>query len=261
LDTLSVIIPAYNEERRIRNTLLFLERFCAGTFPGYEILFVDDGSTDRTWEMIQALQNPSVRALRLPRNLGKGAAVKAGMLQARGEFRFFTDADLPYDLSAFGLAMEEFRKGHCQAVMGSRDLPASTDRVGTSRARKAASRIFSSLTSLALGTDIRDSQCGFKGFTARAAETLFSRSRIPGYAFDVEILVLARELRVPVCRIPVTLVKDHDSKIRLPGDGFRMALDLVRIYLRQRSVGSIGHSAKRKAQSADGRGKSEREVR
>jgi dolichyl-phosphate beta-glucosyltransferase len=236
--TLSIIIPGYNEERRIATTLHTLVQFCTETFPRYEILFVDDGSTDRTWEMIQAFRNPSLRPLRLPRNLGKGAAVKAGMLEARGEYRFFTDADLPYDLSAFVSAMAAFRNGPCQVVMGSRDLPGSTDRVGTSRARRAASRIFSTMTGLALGTDIRDSQCGFKGFTAAAAHTLFSHSVIRGYAFDVEILLLAKRLHLPVCRIPVTLVMDYYSKIRLPADGLRMVVDLMRIYLRHRAAGS-----------------------
>jgi dolichyl-phosphate beta-glucosyltransferase len=238
METLSIIIPGYNEERRIPTTLHSLVQFCADTFPSYEILFVDDGSTDRTWEMIQAFRNPSIRAVRLPSNRGKGAAVKAGMLEARGDYRFFTDADLPYDLSAFSSAMAEFRNGPCQVVVGSRDLPGSTDRVGAGHARRAASKIFSTLTGLALGTDIRDSQCGFKGFTARAAHTLFSHSRILGYAFDVEILLLARKHHLPVCRIPVTLVKDYDSKIHLPADGLRMIVDLVRICLRQRAVGS-----------------------
>ncbi|MEW6667875.1 MAG: glycosyltransferase [Thermodesulfobacteriota bacterium] len=235
---MSIIIPGYNEERRVETSLRCLVQFCSETFPRYEILFVDDGSTDRTWEMIKNLRHPRIRPLRFPRNLGKGAAVKAGMLEARGEHRFFTDADLPYDLSAFPSAMAEFRNGTCQVVAGSRDLPGSTDRVGAGRSRKAASRIFSTLTGLALGTDIGDSQCGFKGFTAPAAHALFSRSRIQGYAFDVEILVLARILHLPVCRIPVSLVKDYYSKIHLPVDGLRMIVDLLRIYLRQRTVGS-----------------------
>jgi dolichyl-phosphate beta-glucosyltransferase len=234
----SIIIPCYNEERRITTTLHSLVQFCSETFPRYEILLVDDGSTDRTWEIIQDLRNPSIGPLRLRRNQGKGAAVRAGMLEARGEYRFFTDADLPYDLSAFLSAMAEFRKGPCQVVAGSRDLPGSADRVGAGRTRKSASRVFSTLTGLALGTDIRDSQCGFKGFTARASHALFSRSRIQGYAFDVEILVLARSLHLPVCRIPVTLVKDYYSKIRLPKDGLRMIADLVRICLRHRAAGS-----------------------
>lgn len=237
-DSISIIIPCYNEERRIATTIGSLVPFCTETFQRCEILFVDDGSTDRTWEMIRDLRNPLIRPLRLPGNLGKGAAVRAGMMEALGEYRFFTDADLPYDLSAFPSALAEFRKGACQVVMGSRDLPGSEDRVGAGRARKAASRVFAALTGLALGTDIRDSQCGFKGFTARAARDLFSRSRIRGYAFDVEILVLARQLSLPVCRIPVTLVQNYGSKIRLPADGLRMIADLMRICLRQRTVGS-----------------------
>jgi dolichyl-phosphate beta-glucosyltransferase len=156
------------------------------------------------------------------------------MLEAGGAHRFFTDADLPYDLSAFVSAMEMFGSAGCDLVLGARDLPGSEDRAGTSNARKTASRIFSALAGRMFGIDIRDSQCGFKGFTERAATELFSRCATSGYAFDVEILSLARNLGQKICKIPVTLVVNRQSSIHLPGDGAAMLWQLVRIYLRMR---------------------------
>lgn len=233
-ETLSIILPAYNQAHRLASSLEKLGRFCSETFSEYEIVVVDDGSTDGTWDVIQGFQGFPLRGLRLPKNRGKGAAVKAGMLEARGDYRFFTDSDLPYDLSAFASAMHLFRSEECDLVVGARDIPGSRDSAGTSRARKAASRVFSALAGMLFGFDIRDSQCGFKGFTAKAAEALFGSCTTSGYAFDVEILARARNLGRKICRVPVTLVVNQDSSIRLPRDGFVMLCELAAIYIRMR---------------------------
>jgi dolichyl-phosphate beta-glucosyltransferase len=226
---ISIIIPCHNEERRVEASMARLSRYCEERFQSHEILVVDDGSTDRTWEVVQGMRGRRVRAIHLPRNRGKGAAVRAGMLEAGGALRFFTDADLPYHLSAFSSAIDLFHTSKCDLVIGARDLPGSLDSAGTSRARKTASRIFSVLTGLLLGADVRDTQCGFKGFTERAAKTLFRRSTIDGFAFDVEILTLAKGLGFPICRMPVTLVVNQDSSISLPRDGLTMLREVIRV--------------------------------
>jgi dolichyl-phosphate beta-glucosyltransferase len=197
---------------------------------------VDDGSTDGTWDLVQGYRGLPLRTVRLPRNRGKGAAVKAGMLAARGDYRFFTDSDLPYDLSAVASAMQLFQSEACDLVAGARDMAGSRDAAGTSRARKTASRVFSAMTGMLFGFDIRDSQCGFKGFTAKAAESLFGACATPGYAFDVEILARARKLGLRVSRIPVTLLVNQDSSISLPKDGFVMLWELAAIYMKMKSL-------------------------
>jgi dolichyl-phosphate beta-glucosyltransferase len=229
-DSVSIIIPGYNEEKRILRTLNVLYRFCEENLEAYEVLFVDDGSTDHTWEVVNEFDAPSLRPVRLTRNRGKGAAVREGMLRAKGRYRFFTDADLPYDLEAFLTASELFRTSGCDMVVGARDLPGSLDRAGIDPLRKAASHAFSAIAARLLGLEIRDSQCGFKGFTAQAAENLFSRSTISGYAFDLEILSLARDLKLHICKLPVTLVENQGSKIHIARDGFSMLIDVLRIY-------------------------------
>ena len=229
---ISIILPAFNEAHRLLPSLEKLGRFCRDTFQEFEVVVVDDGSTDGTWDLIQGYRGCPLRGVRLPQNRGKGAAVKAGMIEARGDFRFFTDSDLPYDLSAFTSAMHLFQDEGCDLVAGARDMAGSTDAAGTSRARKAASKVFSALTGALFGFDIRDSQCGFKGFTAKAAEALFGACMTPGYAFDVEILARARNLGLKICRIPVTLLVNQDSSIRLPRDGIVMLWEILKIRMR-----------------------------
>lgn len=236
-DSVSIIIPGYNEEKRILRTLTTLCRFCEEHMEQYEILFVDDGSTDHTREVVNEFNAPCLRPVRLAGNQGKGAAVKEGMLRAKGGYRFFTDADLPYELDAILTAMDLFHTSGCDIVVGARDLPGSVDRAGLSPLRKMASRVFSAITARVLEVEVRDSQCGFKGFTAHAAETLFSQSTIRGYAFDVEILALAGVLDLHICRVPVTLVENQGSRIRLARDGLSMLIDLMRLRARQRAWG------------------------
>ena len=234
--SVSIIIPCYNENSRIAGSLQKLGQFCEEQLKEYEIILVDDGSTDGTWETVRAFKLFPVRSIRFDRNRGKGAAVKAGMLEAKGTYRFFTDADLPYHLSAFSSAMEMFESTGCDLVLGSRYLPGSEDRAGTNVVRKMASRIFSSLAGRMFGIDIRDSQCGFKGFTDRAAEALFSRCFTSGFAFDVEILSLAKNLGLKICRTPVILVDNDQSSIRLPRDGIAMLWQLMKIRIRQKTI-------------------------
>ena len=229
-DPVSIVIPAYNEQARVLISLKTLARFCRATFEQYEIICVDDGSSDATWELITSIDDiPALKPLRLAQNRGKGYAVRHGMLSARGKYRFFTDADLPYDLSAFTAAMQSFYTQRCDLVTGDRRLSASSDGQKVGVLRQLAGMIFSGLATRLVKMDVRDSQCGFKGFTESAAGRIFPRLRTPGYAFDVEIFARAHALELDVCRIPVTLVKQAGSRVRLSRDPFLMLADLIRL--------------------------------
>ncbi len=226
----SIVIPAYNEQERILPSIRSLAAFCENHFKSFEIICVDDGSTDGTWGLITGINDiPSLRPLRLPENRGKGSAVKHGMLNAKGDYRFFTDADLPYRLDAFNISLQAFHLEKCDMVAGDRDLIDSAEEIEAQLLRRFAGRVFSTLVTRLVRMDVTDSQCGFKGFSGDAATKIFSDLRVRGYAFDVEIFSLARSGKLKVCRIPVTLVRQAGSKIRLSRDPFRMVIDLIRL--------------------------------
>lgn len=229
-DFVSIVIPAYNEEKRILLSLKVLTAFCESHFRNYEIICVDDGSIDRTWDLILQIRNdPFLKILRLPKNRGKGYAVKHGMLHAGGRFRFFTDADLPYSPDAFIIALKTFNTKGCDLVTGTRKRTGSSYGLKSGVVRRVAGWIFSAIATRLVKMDVSDSQCGFKGFTDYTAQKIFSELQIPGYAFDVEIFALAHAWNMKICKIPVTLVKNDGSGIRLARDSFYMFFDLLKI--------------------------------
>jgi dolichyl-phosphate beta-glucosyltransferase len=229
-DFISIIIPGYNEEKRIVQSLTALSAFCEEHFEKYEIVFVNDGSTDKTREIVEKLAMPFLKTVHLESNQGKGHAVKSGMLAARGDYRFFTDADLPYDLHAFLKGIKIFHTTQCDVVGGARDLPESSDQSRQTLFRQLTSKCFSALVRFLLNVDVKDTQCGLKGFTAAAAKKLFSQSSIKGYAFDVELFLLARTSDLKICKVPVSLIERHHSNVRLSLDAPMMFWDVLKLY-------------------------------
>ena len=235
---ISIIIPGYNEGKRILPVMKALSSFCQRNFSKHEIIFVDDGSTDQTWEMVTSFRDcPSFRAMRNIKNRGKGDAVRKGMLAARGDYRFFTDADIPYGTECFLQALKTLKNPGCDMVIGSRDLPASWDQARVRWIRKIASRLFSIIVNIFLHINIKDSQCGFKGFTAQSAQQLFSHLTVQGFAFDVEIFILAKQLGYSIEKLPVTLITNQHTKVRLTRDPFRMLMDILKLSWRKWSAG------------------------
>ena len=231
---ISIIIPGYNEGKRILLIIEALSAFCQKHFPQHEIIFVDDGSTDQTWAMVNSLHDcPFFHVIRSTKNMGKGYAVRKGMLAARGQYRFFTDADIPYGTECFLLALKTFKDSGCDMVIGSRDLGESWDQARIRWIRKIASRLFSIIVNIFLHIHIKDSQCGFKGFTAKSAQRIFTDSTINGFAFDVEIFVLAKRLGLSIEKLPVTLITNQHSKVRLTRDPLRMLIDILKLSCRQ----------------------------
>lgn len=225
---LSVVVPAYREASRIAATVARLEAALAplADAGGYEIVVVDDGSGDGTAAAARAAGAGQV--IELPANRGKGAAVRAGMLAARGRTVAFTDADLAYPPEQLLGLLAKVEEGW-DIVVGSRKHVGTTTLVRARRLRALTSRAFNLLTELVLLGQYRDTQCGLKAFRSDVARLIFSRTRVDRFAFDVEVFHLAERYRLSLAEVPVTLANTATSSIRVGIDAARMLADLWRI--------------------------------
>jgi len=230
---LSVVVPAYREAGRIGATVAALRASLAG-LGAVEVVVVDDGSHDDTAQAARAAGADLV--IRLPVNRGKGAAVRAGMLGARGEVVVFTDADLSYPPAQLARLVDALEEG-ADVVVGSRHHAETTTLVSSGLVRQLSGRVFNVFTRPLLGGQFRDTQCGLKGFRREAAVALFSRSVVDGFAFDVEILWLSAHLGLTVRELPVELANAEGSTVRLRVEVLRMVRDLWGIRRRGRRGG------------------------
>lgn len=212
----TVIVPIYNEERNLARCVRLLTGFFRARGGGWELLVVDDGSTDETPEILRRLRKSSgfLRVISLPRNRGKGAAVRAGLAAARGRSVIFTDCDLSAPPGQIPGMLRELEKG-ADVVAGSRNMPGSRLAVPQPFGRRLAGRVFNLAVRIMLGLRISDTQCGFKAFTRRAARAIARRARVDGWAFDVEILLIARRLGLAVGERPIVWSDNADSKVSL----------------------------------------------
>jgi dolichyl-phosphate beta-glucosyltransferase len=234
---LSLVVPVYNAESRVPDALEEIRRFLCAQSYSSELILVDDHSTDGTRDLLTAFaaRNAGVTLLRNETNCGKGHSVRRGMLAARGERRVFTDADLAYPADEIAGIVGALDDGADVAV-ACRVLPESRYLMSPSffsylYTRHAMSRLFNALVRHTLAREMLDTQAGLKGFTARAAELIFPRLTIPGFAFDVEALVIARRQRLTIRQLPVFFrYLDEPSTVRFASDAAMMAGDLVRIW-------------------------------
>jgi dolichyl-phosphate beta-glucosyltransferase len=236
---LSVVVPCYNGAPFIEASLGRLYGYLSdhAAIPGVPgILLVDDGSTDDTAERV-ANSFPEVRLLRHDRNRGKGAAVRTGVLAARGQFIFFLDADVPYDLKPLVRMLDYLDRKEFHACIGTRTRSDAAIHTPHSLARRAASWIFTEFVSRIVVTGVRDTQCGFKGFRREEARYLFGESRVDNFAFDVEVLYLAFKADLDVKRIPVQLTMDDYSSVSLWRHPLPMLLALLRLPIRYHTGG------------------------
>jgi glycosyltransferase involved in cell wall biosynthesis len=233
--SISIVIPAYNEEARLPQTLERVLAYLSRTARGSEILIVNDGSQDRTAEIAAAFvrlhSGGPVRLALLenPGNRGKGFSVRRGMLEARGEWVLFSDADLSSPIEECEKLLEEARSGGYDVVIGSRALDRSLIGVHQSVFRENAGRIFNALMRLTTGLPFRDTQCGFKLFRRPAAREIFRRQRLERFGFDVEILYLARKLGFKTAEVPVRWNHSEGTKVSMLGDSLEMLFDLWRV--------------------------------
>ena len=223
----SVVIPAFNEARRLPPFLDTVVGFFEGRDEPYEVIVVDDGSTDGTSRIVEARQFPAVRILKLGRNAGKGAAVRAGMLAAGGAYRLFADADGATPIGELK-RLEPMLVAGADVVIGSRVLADPGVSVTARPHRVAAGRVFNWLVARAGLQDVADSQCGFKAFTAPAARRLFEALSTRGFGFDVELLLLARAAGYRIVEVPVNWADQAESKVGVLRHGPGMLWEILR---------------------------------
>jgi dolichyl-phosphate beta-glucosyltransferase len=233
----SAVIPAFNEGRRLPPYLAEVAAYFEARGEPHEVLVVDDGSRDDTAAVVRGLarQYPAIRLVRHRHNTGKGYAVRTGMLAASGACRIFADADGATPIAELK-RLESALAGGADVVIASRALRDPAVAVVARPHRVAAGRVFHCLTALLGLRGVRDSQCGFKAFTAAAADDLFGRLRTHGFGFDVELLLLAQRLGYRVAEVAVNWTEREGSKVGVLKNGPGMMWQIARARLRARAA-------------------------
>jgi len=227
--SLSIIIPAYNEEKRIGESLKKILEYLDAREESCEILIVDDGCRDNTLSIVrEVLGSRNYRILINEKNMGKGASIRRGMLAAKGDMCLFTDADLSTPIEELDKLSEPL-KGDFDVVFGSRAMKESQLIVRQPFHREMMGRTFNLLVQLLHLPGVKDSQCGFKLFTRKAAQAVFKRQKMQGFCFDVEVLVLARKLGFKIKEVPVKWIDSPQSKVNPIKDAMKMFWDLVKL--------------------------------
>lgn len=226
----SFVLPAYNESQRLSVSLPKVLDYIREHELHAEVIVVNDGSHDDTAEVVRgfAASDPLVRLLENPGNRGKGFAVRNGMLHAKGDILLFTDADLSSPIEEADKLFAAVRQG-ADIAIGSRWLRSELQTARQPWYRQLYGRLFNLGLRLALGLRYRDTQCGFKAFTRRAAGIVFTRQRIERWGFDPELLFLASKFGLQTVEIPVQWAHDHRSKINPLRDGIKMGLEMLNV--------------------------------
>lgn len=222
----SVVLPAFQAKGEIAASVQAILTFFRDQHLAGEVIVADDGSSDGTADAVPV--GPDVQVVRLSRNRGKGAALRAGMLKASGRIRAFTDADLPYGPEPILVAMRYIDDRGFHAVVGDRTLPGSSYQHERPM-RRAVSEIASFTFRTVVTGGIYDTQCGFKAFRGDVAGELFRIARTDGFAIDVELLYLLLKHRLDIKRIPVQLQRNGSSSVRVARDSIRAARDILRM--------------------------------
>ena len=214
--SISIVIPAYNEQSRLPDTVRRIEQYLdSAGWEFHEIVIVDDGSTDNTVAVAEefARANPNIRVLRNPVNRGKGYSVRRGMLDARAEWRLLTDADLSAPIEELDKLYKAVMERGAAIAIGSRALDRSLIGVHQPGFRETAGRMFNAVMRLATGLKIADTQCGFKLFRADITQDVFSRQRLERFGFDVEVLYIAHRRGLEILEVPVRWNHMEGSKV------------------------------------------------
>jgi glycosyltransferase involved in cell wall biosynthesis len=236
---LSIIIPAYNEEYRLPHALEQIFAFLHEQSYTAEVLVVENGSTDQTYEIASEFAKlyPNLHVFQ-ERKRGKGNAVRLGMLKARGEYRFMCDADLSMPVAELKFFLPPVLND-ADIAIASREVKGAV-RYNEPYLRHLTGRVFNNLIRLIVLPDLQDTQCGFKCFRGQVAEEIFRYQTLPGWSFDVEVLYIARCKGYRIREVPIHWYFNADTKISVLKDSWRMFLDLLKIRFNSR-CGQYGH--------------------
>jgi len=228
---LSVIIPAYNEEKRLPSTLESVHKYLSESERTFEIVVVGDGSVDKTRDVVNefAAQHCGIRLITHSPNMGKGYSVREGMLRAEGELLLLDDADGASPIEELK-RLEDAINGGADVAIGSRAKPSSETVVNALSHRKHIGNTFNMIVQTLLLPGIQDTQCGFKLFKSSVAKDLFSIAKLDRYAFDVEVLYLAKVKGYEIAEVPINWTNIEGSKINLVTDPINMLIEIARIY-------------------------------
>lgn len=237
IPAISLIIPSYNEQSRIAPTLRNAAEYLSANYPEFELIVVDDGSSDQTKAVVLELAKeiPQLRLLALNNNRGKGYAVKFGVLNSRGLLVGFADADGSTPIEELKRLSQALANG-AEIAIGSRALKSNDTQVEALWYRRLLGRLFNLVINLVVVPGIADTQCGFKLFTRRAADFVFSRQSSERFSFDVEILHIAQRAAIGIAEVPVNWHNVPGSKVNLITDALQMLYDACRFRLRNRNV-------------------------
>lgn len=220
----------YNEEKILPETIKTLHEYMSKAFDEYEVIFSDDGSKDRSREIVENCGLPNIRLVGYEKNKGKGGAVRNGMLAAKGDVCLFTDCDLAYGTDIIRTLYDKFNSEKCDVMIGSRNI-SKDGYEGYTFLRRIVSKTYIKVLCLVGGFKLSDSQCGFKAFSGKAAHDIFSKCETNSFAFDFEAIMFATRLGYKISEIPVKIInhRESESKVNMLSDSIKMLRDVMRI--------------------------------
>lgn len=224
---ISVVIPAYNEEKRIEPTLKKVINYLENNFDKYEIIVVDDCSTDNTNKIVSKYKKNNIKILRNKKNKGKGYSVKRGIQNAKYPLVLFSDSDLATPIEELGEFMNHIKE--YDIIIASRNMKESYIKVKQPLYRQFMGKTFPLLVNLIALRGFKDTQCGFKLFKTDIAKKIVSLQTLKGFSFDVEILFIAKKLGYKIKEVPVVWIDKEDSKVSPIKDSIKMLVDLFKI--------------------------------
>ena len=227
---LSIVIPAYNEENRLPGSLQTILNYLAAQDFRSEIIVVDDGSSDQTYNRSSEFKkdHPNLTVLKNEKNSGKGYSVQRGVFASKGKYILFSDADLSTPISELEKFYGLFDKG-IDVIIAARNLPGSLIKIKQPLHREISGYVYRKLNRILFNHGLHDTQCGFKGFQRDAAMTLFKKQTVCDFAFDIEIMLIARLMGYSIEEVPVLWNNDDDSRVKFVSDSLKMFKSLIRM--------------------------------